>query len=306
VTAEATSEEAFEDVGFENAVFEAAGVRCWMHARCLHCDREHGAGADEPVVLASVVKVVLVLEFARQVAAGQLDPTDRMRVRGVDRLGGTGTAGCADDVELSLRDAALFALSISDNSAADLLFDRVGLDNVRSLLRELNLPHTTVFGPPRDVLRTLAEDVGAGDQAEFARRFPTLTAQQVLATRALDPAATTASTPREMTRLLAMVWQDRAGPPTACGQVRELLAQQVNTSRLRSGFPPHVRVAGKTGSLPCVRNEIGVAEYPDGHRYAVAVFTRGGSLEIHQPDLDRAIGDAARRAVDAIRHDGRS
>ncbi|AIJ25509.1 beta-lactamase class A [Amycolatopsis methanolica 239] len=112
-------------------------MRGWLHARCLDCGGETGHHPDEPVVLASVVKVPLVLELARQVAAGQLDPADRLRVTAADRLSGTGTAGCADDVEMSLRDAAFSALSVSDNTAADLLFDRVGLDNVRSLLREL-------------------------------------------------------------------------------------------------------------------------------------------------------------------------
>jgi beta-lactamase class A len=87
-------------------IFAKVGVRGWVHARCFDCGAEAGLGADEPVVLASVVKVPLVLEFARQVAAGQLDPAARMWARAVDPLGGVGTAGCFDDVELSLRDAA--------------------------------------------------------------------------------------------------------------------------------------------------------------------------------------------------------
>lgn len=44
---------------------------------------EVAVGADEPVVIASIFKVLLVLEFARQVAAGQLDPRARVRVTAV-------------------------------------------------------------------------------------------------------------------------------------------------------------------------------------------------------------------------------
>ncbi|PXY20676.1 serine hydrolase [Prauserella muralis] len=281
-------------------LFDAAGVHGWVHARCLGTGAETGFGADEPVVLASVIKVPLVLEFARQVAEGQLEPTDRVRVREVDRLGGTGTAGCADDVELSLRDVARFALTVSDNTAADLLFDRVGVDNVRSLLAELGLRATTVAGPPRDIVRAMASDVGAADLAEFARRFPTLTDEQLLATRALDPIRTTASTPMEMTRLLALIWSGEAAPPQACRQVRALMAQQVSWARLGAAFAPDATVAGKTGTLPCVRNEIGVVDYPDGGRYAVAVFTRGGGTR-PRPDIERAIGAAARHAVEELR-----
>ncbi|GAA4670628.1 serine hydrolase [Amycolatopsis dongchuanensis] len=284
-------------------IFDTAGVQAWVHVRCLDCGAETGLDADEPVVLASVVKVPLVLEFARQVAAGQLDPADRVRATAPTRLGGAAIAGCADDVELSLRDAALFALTLSDNTAADLLFDRVGLDNVRSLVRELGLTDTRITGAPRDVVTSMAEDIGARDAADFARRFPALGPEEVFRTRALDPSATNASTPRDLTRLLALIADDRAGPPEACAWVRDLMSRQLNWHRLTAAFPPEVAVWGKTGSLPALRNEIGVVSYPGGPRYAVAVFTRAEVLTGRLPHVDRAIGEAARQAVEDLAHD---
>ncbi|WP_410615730.1 serine hydrolase [Amycolatopsis sp. lyj-109] len=262
-----------------SAFFEAAGVQGFLHARRLGSSDALGWGADSPVVLASVVKVPLAFEFARQVAAGQLDPADRVRATAADRLGGTGSAGFADDVSYSLRDAALLALSVSDNTAADLLFDRVGVDNVRSLLAELGLTRTSVVGAPRDVLRTIIEDTSAGRPL-----------------RALDPLRTSATTPREMTTLLSAIWADDVGAP-----VREWMSAQVGWHRLAAGFPPEVAVAGKTGTMPGIRNEIGVATYPDGAAYAVAVFTTGGAETLRRPDIDRAIGAAARAAVDQLR-----
>ncbi|GAA1419517.1 hypothetical protein GCM10009601_16460 [Streptomyces thermospinosisporus] len=81
-----------------------------------------------------------------------------------------------------------------------------------------------------------------------------------------------------MTRLLAAVWRDEAGTAEHCAATRRLLALQVWPHRLASGFPfDDVHVAGKTGTLPTVRNEVGVVEYPDGGRDAVAVFTRTAS-----------------------------
>lgn len=71
--------------------------------------------------------------------------------------------------------------------------------------------------------------------------------------------------------------------------------------RLASGFPEGVRISSKTGTLPFLRNEAGVVEYPDGGRYAVAVFTRAEELAFRQPDLDRVIGTVARLAVDHLR-----
>ncbi|EOD63989.1 serine hydrolase [Amycolatopsis vancoresmycina] len=262
-----------------SAFFEAVGVRGFLHARRLGTADSLGLAADSPVVLASVVKVPLAYEFARQVAAGQLDPADRVHASAADRLGGTGSAGFADDVSYSLRDAALLALTVSDNTAADLLFDRVGVDNVRSLLAELGLTRTTVVGAPRDLLRTIIEDTSAGSPL-----------------RALDPLRTSATTPREMTTLLSAIWADDVGAP-----VREWMSAQVSWHRLTAGFPPEVAVAGKTGTMPGIRNEIGVATYPDGAAYAVAVFTAGGAETLRRPDIDRAIGAAARAAVGQLR-----
>ncbi|AGI87344.1 serine hydrolase [Streptomyces albidoflavus] len=265
---------------------------------------EIALGADEPVVIASIFKVLLVLEFARQVAAGQLDPRERVRVTRGDRLGGWGTAGCADDIELSLRDLAFFAMTVSDNSAADLLLARIGLDTVRLLAGELGLDRTRIVGGPRDVLESMLAEVGARDEAEFALRYPELAEERKRRLSALDPLRTNASTPREITRLLRLVWQDEAGPPQACSQVRELMARQAFRHRLVSGFPDGVAVAAKTGTLPGLHMEAGVIRYPDGGLYAVAVFARSRELTASRTEVDAAIGATARIAVDFLRSAG--
>ncbi|MFJ1916845.1 serine hydrolase [Streptomyces sp. NPDC088147] len=262
---------------------------------------EIAIGADEPVVLASVFKVLLVLEFARQVAAGQLDPRERVWVTADDRLGGWGTAGCLDDIEVSLRDLAHFAMSVSDNSAADLLLARVGTDTVRLLAAELGLHRTRILGGPRQLLETMLAEVGARDEREFAAIYPSLTAERLRGLSVLDPERTSASTPREITRLLELIWRDEAGPPEACAQVRELMGRQVFRHRLVSGFPDEVRVAAKTGTLPGLHAEAGVVHYPDGGRYAVAVFARTGDPVTNRTAVDSAIGAAARIAVEALR-----
>ncbi|MFB8352662.1 serine hydrolase [Streptomyces niveus] len=281
--------------------FELLGARLWLHARCVDCGHAAGHAEDERVVLASVVKVLLVLEFFRQAAAGQLDPAERAVVRAADRLGGTGTAGFHDDVELSLRDLALMTMSVSDNTAADILFRRVGRDTVQALARQLGLERAQVTGGPREVLESMLEDLGAADADAFASAFAALPAEEVHRLRALDPARTTSATPREMTRLLSLVWNDRAGTAAACAGVRELMSLQVNGARLGAAFDRFTTVAAKSGTLPGVRNEIGVVTYPDGARYAIAVFTRTTSLSTRRPDLDTAIGGAGREVVAGLR-----
>ncbi len=253
-----------------------AGVRVAVHARDLGSGAEVGVGSDEPVVLASVFKIAVAVELARQFEAGGLDPTERVRVPAAGRtIGDTGLSALLDEVELSLRDLAQLMMSVSDNAATDVVLRRVGLDRVNATLRALGLEQTVLEGDCAFLLGRMGHELHA--------------------------ASTTRSTPREMVRLLDLVWRDEAGPPGACAFVRRIMGQQVWPHRLRTGFPDGVKCSGKTGTLPFVRNEAGVVEYPDGDRYAVAVFTVSGTPLMVQPDADRAIGRVARLTVDALR-----
>ncbi|MEU5974555.1 serine hydrolase [Streptomyces sp. NPDC047315] len=280
--------------------FAEAGVTGWLHARDIDAGAQVDAGADHPVVTASVHKLCLLVALHREAAAGRLDLTEQTVVPPWDRTPGpTGLAAMLDEVRLSLRDAAYLMMTVSDNTSADLLLTRVGLDAVNDATRRLGLTRTRAVQTFRDFLTTIREDVGpSGPQA--------LADPQVIARlRAVDPARTSHSTPRDMTRLLAAIWRDEAGTPEHCAAMRRVLGLQVWPHRLASGFPfDDVHVAGKTGSAPTVRNEVGVVEYPDGGRYAVAVFTRAASPAATLPAADAVIGTAARMAVDALRSPG--
>ena len=71
-------------------------------------------------------------------------------------------------------------------------------------------------------------------------------------------------TARDTTTLLTAVGNDRAAEPRACEMVRQMMARQVNSQRLASGFSSEVKVFGKTGTLPTVSNEAGVVSFPGG------------------------------------------
>src|SRR5207302_10744137 len=105
-------------------------------------DRDSGAAVglnpDEPVVTASVVKVPVLLELCRQAAAGELDLRQRVRIPADRRTPGpTGLSVMCDDVDVSVRDLAFFMMSVSDNTATDVIMDLVGVDRIAASLREL-------------------------------------------------------------------------------------------------------------------------------------------------------------------------
>ncbi len=285
------------------AVFAKAGARGFVHAREVGVGGgpEVCVGADDPVVLASVFKIPVAVAFAREVAAGRLDETERTLVTARYRIGGVGTAGCADDVEMSWRDLAHFMLTMSDNAATDLIYHRVGQEAVDRVLADLGLGRTRLIGCCEDLFASVIADLGAKPDDDLEAVFAAATEEQLWKLAVVDPERTTSSTPREITELLDAIWTDRAGDPAACERVRTIMAQQIWPHRISSGFPAGVAIAAKTGTLPAVRNEAGVVTHVDGRRYAVAVFTRADSLADRLPAVDSAIGEAARLAVEHLR-----
>ncbi len=287
------------------ATFAAVGARGFVHAceigATRHEAEEVDLDADHPVSAASVIKIVFAVAFARAVADGRLDPRARVEVPEELREGGSGTAGFADPALVSLRDLALLMMSVSDNAATDLIYARVGVEAISAVLTDLALTDTHVRSDMISAHRRVAAELGLPKGSDLDAELAAADPEAVSRLAWLDPARANATTPRDMTSLLTAIWTDRAGPPPACAWVRGVMARRENTQRLASGFDPEVAVAGKTGTIPFVRNEAGGVTYPDGRRFAVAVFTRSDSRTDRNAPIDAAIGTAGRLAVEALR-----
>lgn len=284
--------------------FAHAQARGFLHA----CPVDDGPAAlevaldaDSAVSAASVIKIVFAIAFSRAVAQATIDPTERVEVPASLRVGGSGVAGFADPPLVSLRDLALSMMTVSDNAATDVIFAQVGRTAIDAVIADLGLSGTRVVRDMGTGAGQVAAELGFPDARDIDDRLAAADPEAVRALAWLDPARSNATTPRDATRLLRAIWTDRAGPAGACALVRQMMSRQENTQRLASGFPDEVAVAGKTGTLPTVRNEAGVVTYPDGRAYAISIFTRTESLADRNAVLDAAIGKAAAIAVAALR-----
>jgi beta-lactamase class A len=292
--------------------------RLWSDARCegaLHVRRLPDGpavevDADRRMVLASVFKVAVALEFHSRVADGDLDGTRMVTTRPASRTPGVaGLSIFRDEATVSLRDLAYLMLSVSDNAATDELIAAVGLDAVNARLHVCGCRHTRIECDLAALLDGVGRDLGFADYSELldaqaGRLGPESLARSTDQERigklsALDPEQTTSSTPRDMTTLLAAIAADTAGPPEACGLVRNTMSRQVG-GRLVADARPGVEVAAKGGSLfGRVYNEIALVTV-DGAVFAVAVLTRADRPFVDKTPVNRAIASAAFRAIDAI------
>lgn len=274
---------------------------------CLHAlDIDSGAGVGlhihQLAVAASVFKVAVALELYRQAVVEGLVLTEQIRLEPGNRTAGpTGLSNAQDPATLSLRDLALLMLSISDNAATDAIIARVGLERVNATIQALGLHRTVLVSDLRGLLASICEDADVPSLDALWSLTEEERNERLERCRALQPEHATRTTPYDMTCLLRSIWRDEAAPAAACAEVRRLMGQQTSY-RLAVGFPGEVTIQAKSGSLMGrIRNEIGVVTYPDGRRYAVAVFTRSYKRAARQPAIDQAIGTVAALAVEQIR-----
>ncbi|GAA2810259.1 serine hydrolase [Kribbella solani] len=289
------------------AAAAAAGVRIWLHARSLSSGQEVGVAADEPVVLASVLKIAVAVELARQAARGRIGLDERITLRPAELTPSpSGLGVLSGPVTLPIRDLAVLMLSLSDNAATDVLIARLGAKSLDLLTEELGLTQTAIPEDCAAIIRSVGEDLGLGytdDESALDGVDPA----RLRTLRALDPTRTCRSTARETVQLLTAVWRDQVDPPEAAALVRAWMSHQAWEHRLASGFDDEITVVGKTGTLPGLRNEAGVVTYPDGRDYAVAVFTRDDDFRSRSSARDHFLGRAARMAVEELRRtDGQS
>jgi beta-lactamase class A len=284
------------------AVFADAGCTGRLHARrCDGSDAEVSIGGTERVVTASVYKLPLLLAYCRAVDAGRLDPLARLTLTPSECTPGpTGISALHDPVTMSRRDLATSMMTVSDNAAADLLLGEIGLAAIHELLESLGLELTRLVGGTADIQRSLVRDTDTHGTAEA---FTALADNdEAWTVSAYDPAYTSATTPEEMTRLLTLLWRGEVLSGEQTDFARTVMRRQVWPHRIAAGFPHRgVAVAGKTGTIGIIRNEVAVVEFPGEHPVAVAVFTRAARADPALPAVDAAIAEAARIAVTELR-----
>ena len=198
---------------------------------------------DETFPTASLIKVPILVTVFDLVEKRQLSLDDPLTVLKIDQVPGSGTLQFMHPgITVTVRDAAWLMTTISDNTATNVLIDRLGIERVNADLAALGLERTAL-----------------------RRRMFDFVARA----RGLD----NVTTPRDAARLLCrFVLSDGLSPKSAERARRILLAQQLNAglpARLPFGTP----WAHKTGNLPGLLHDAGWLEHDDGRRVVVTVFT---------------------------------
>jgi len=203
---------------------------------------------DEPFPTASLVKVPVLITLFELVERGMIGLDDKLTVLRIDKVGGAGQLQFLHDgAEITVRDAAWLMTTISDNTATNLLLDRINIRRVWARMDSLGFPRTRVHH--KSFLRTVSS-VAPDSSAKYGLGV---------------------STPNEMARVFELLVRGRAVSPRADSVMLDILAHNEDGQMLQR-FVADLRSPHKTGADDGIRTECAVWTLPD--RVIACVFTR--------------------------------
>ena len=104
-----------------------------------------GWHADEPFLAASVIKLPIFMYLAKLDAEGALSLSERVKVREADKVPICGALPLfTDEPECDLRTLCNLMISLSDNTATNVLIERLGIEAYNRGFREMGLKKTVL------------------------------------------------------------------------------------------------------------------------------------------------------------------
>lgn len=191
---------------------------------------------------ASSIKIAVLFEMFKQAEEGRLDLDGFLTVDESNKVAGSGVLFYLGrpSLKLSVRDTAVLMVVLSDNTATNLIIEKVGLEAVNRRMDGLGLGKTRLR-------RKMMDLKAAGEGRENV------------------------STPLDMMTLLERIWKGDVLKDPYRKDLLDMLAIP-KESPLRSGVPEGVEVAEKPGELEAVRCDSGIVML-SGRPYVLCVMT---------------------------------
>jgi beta-lactamase class A len=236
-------------------VIEASGAEVAVAYRTLDGQSQLFIDGDKPFHAASTMKVPVMIELFRQARNGQLSLDDTLTIRNEFRSivdGSPYKLSEGDDSDsqvyaalgksMTLKQLCELMITVSSNFAANLLIEKLGVENIRR----------TVSALGADGMQVLR---GVEDQKAF------------------DKGMNNTTTAWGLLVLLDRIAHAQAVDPARDAEMVEILKRQKFNDAIPAGLPPGTVVAHKTGDITRIHHDAAIVFGP--RPYVLVLLVRG-------------------------------
>ena len=215
----------------------------------------YGLDRDDPVRTASTIKLAIMVECFFEAAEGKLDWSERIKIPESEKVSGSGIVQELSTGELPLRDLVDLMIVLSDNTATNLVLNRIGGNAVNARMKQLGFMQT----------RVMRKILGDGNNLK-----PTPSG---ITEEGLKPEnkkwGIGRSSPAEMVTILNKLYRGELVSKPASEEMLTILKRQRDHDGIGRDLKDTV-IASKSGALDRLRSDVGIV-YWDGGAIAIAI-----------------------------------
>jgi beta-lactamase class A len=189
---------------------------------------------DSTFPTASLIKVAVLVTLYDLVEHDSIALDDHIIMLHIDKVPGSGMLqNLHDGAEVTVHDAAWLMSTVSDNTATNLLLDKIGIRRIWKKMETLGLPHTKIHAK---VFRRSTTTVSPDSSEKYGLGV---------------------TTPNEMARLFELLARGQAVSPRADSAMLDILANNTKGDMLQR-YAEGIRFAHKDGEDDDTRTECGL------------------------------------------------
>ena len=252
-------------------IIDNSGAEMGLSALHLESGQRIDVDAGRVFPLCSVLKIPVLVEAFRQIEEGLFTLDDRWQLTTAEKNLPSGILVFLDDgLAPTVRDLLTLMIIISDNTATDMVMNRLGAGSVTSTMHSLGLTDIHV---PMTIRQIFDDLLPSADPTQDMLALATAPRNRTGRSYSLGP-DNDVGTPAALTELLARIWRGELVSRAACNAMLDILLKQQLNDRLPRYLPPGTRCAHKTGTLPGIRNDSGIIYAGGTSHVAVTLFSR--------------------------------
>jgi beta-lactamase class A len=240
-----------------------------LYAKNLDTGETYSLDGDQPVRTASTIKLPIMIECYAEESAGKHKLNELLVITAGEKVSGSGISqDLSDGTQLQLQDMILLMITLSDNTATNLILNLIGGNAVNARMADLGLKNTRVMrkilGDGNKLKPTPSGVTDEGAKPENKKW------------------GIGRSSPQEMVTLLEKLYRGELISKQASTAMLEILKKQRDHNGIGRDLKDTV-IANKSGALDALRSDVGII-YTGKGSIAMAITIDGMPTPDWTPD----------------------